>query len=133
MAQITIDDLRTVMTAQQIDHLTKMNEESFKGAYELALGLVLSQIGEIYDVDAIVNGDTDDNTARAFRFIMISLTAWYLASSASQRSVTIEENYLLAKKKLEELKSGASTLANAPVQRCSVWGTIVSKKWQNRG
>lgn len=123
------DELWQWISPQQIAQFKEMYPGCVQVAYDNALGLIISQIGELYDIDAILAGDTNANTRRTFKWILEVLTANNITSPGTKHSPTLIANYEMAINKLTELKNGASTMQNAPAKEpTNAWPTIVNSK-----
>lgn len=128
------DELLQWISLSQLQQFENMYPDCVQMAYQSALGLIISQIGELYDIDAILAGDTNENTKKTFRWILIVITAYNLTAPSAQRSPSLEDNFLLAKNRLMELKSGASTMQNAPIkQERNAWPAAVNNRHKMLG
>ena len=115
------------ISPQQMEQFRKMYPDCVKIAYQSALGYVYSQIGELYDLDAILAGDTDDGTSKIMRWILTVLTAYNLSSPSAKHSQTLLDNFDMVTRKVTEMKNGATTLHDAPIKaEPNAWGGVVN-------
>lgn len=121
------EKLYTWISPQQLSQFEKMYPDAVRNAYQDALGLIRSQIGELYDINAILeNNICDEGTVDVFRWIIIVLTAYNITGSAITRSEVLENNFRLAHNKLQEMKAGSSTLSDAPLRsEPNAWPGVV--------
>lgn len=118
------------ISPQQLLQFEKMFPDCVNAAYDSALALVRSQIGELYDIQAILAGDSNEGTISVMRWMLTVLTAYNISSPAAKHSQTLLDNYDMVVRKLTEMKTGYSTLQNAPVvDDPDAWGTVYT---QNR-
>lgn len=123
------------MSPQQLEQFEKMYPDCVNVSYNSAMGLIRSQIGALYGVDAMIAGQTNTDTSQIFRWIVLVLTAYNIVSPGTKRYQVIEDNFTLANKKLKELKTGASYMNDGIIRNdeCDAWGEVVSNKSKMRG
>lgn len=128
------EELHQWISPQQLLEFEKMYPDCVIMSYLSAIGLIRSQIGEIYDVDAILSGDTSEGTRQVFAWILKVITAYNVTSPSSKRSGPVEANYIEARNKLVELKNYASTMSDGPIKpEPNAMPTIISNKYKTRG
>lgn len=121
------EELYQWISPQQLEQFEKMYPQCVEVSYDSALGYLYSQIGELYDIPAILAGDTNDGTAKIMRWILTVLTAYNITSPSARHSETLRDNFDMVVKKITEMKNGATTLNNAPTKdEPSAWGTVVN-------
>lgn len=130
-----LSELYQWLSPQQIKQFTDMYPDTIRISYESALGLVYSQIGELFDIPAILAGEHEtEGTRSVFRWMLCVLTAYNIAAPSAKRSQALEDNFQLVINKLTEMKNGASTMANAPIKKPgNAFPTIVNKSWKMLG
>lgn len=115
------------ISPQQLLQFEKMYPDCVAVSYSSALGYIYSQIGHLYDLDAIFEGDTDEGTARIMRWIMTVLTAYNISSPSANHSQSLQDNFDMVCKKVTEMKTGATTVYRAPLQEDpNAWGGVVN-------
>jgi hypothetical protein len=120
------EELYQWISPQQMEQFEKMYPDCFQMSYQSALGLIRSQIGELYDIDAILAGDTNAGTKEVFRWMLIVITAYNITAPATKRSQTIDDNFMLACGRLKEMKTGASSMSDAPIkEEPNAWPGVV--------
>lgn len=121
------EELYQWISPQQLEQFEKMYPACFEVAYNSALGYLYSQIGELYDIPAILAKDTNEGTAKIMRWILTVLTAYNITSPSARHSESLRDNFDMVVKKITEMKNGATTLNNAPTKdEPSAWGTVVN-------
>lgn len=123
------DELYQWISPQQLEQFEKMYPECVNIAYQNALGLIRSQIGELYDIDAILEQepDVDKGTLQVFKWMLEVFTAYNITSPSAKHSQTLDDNFQLALKRLQEMKSGASSMSSAPAKEApNAWPGVVS-------
>lgn len=130
-----ISELYQWLSPQQIKQFVDMYPDTIRISYESALGLVYSQIGELFDIPAILAGEHEtEGTRSVFRWMLCVLTAYNIAAPSAKRSPALEDNFQLVINKLTEMKNGASTMVNAPIKKPgNAFPTIVNKSWKMLG
>lgn len=115
------------ISPQQLEQFEKMYVDCVAVSYQSALGYIYSQIGELYDMDSILSGDTNDGTAKIMRWMLTVLTAYNLSSPSAKHSQTLQDNFDMVTKKVTEMKTGATTLHDAPIKEApNAWGDVVN-------
>lgn len=121
------EELYQWISPQQLEQFEKMYPACFEVSYNSALGYLYSQIGELYDIPAILAKDTNEGTAKIMRWILTVLTAYNITSPSARHSESLRDNFDMVVKKITEMKNGATTLNNAPIKdEPSAWGTVVN-------
>lgn len=121
------EDLYQWISPQQLDQFKKMYRNCVILAYNNALGYLYSQIGELYDLDAMLSGDTNDPTAKILHWIMTVLTAYNIAAPSTKHSQSLQDNFDMVIRKVTEMKNGATTLHDAPLKpEPNAWGGVVN-------
>lgn len=129
------EELYQWISPQQMAEFEKMYPDTVWMSYESALGLVRSQIGGTYDIDAILQYCHDDEqTRQVFRWILVVITAYNITAPSIKRSSTIEDNYKLAYHKLTELKNNTSIMGQSSYkEEPNSLPTIVSNRCKYLG
>lgn len=123
------DELHQWISPQQLEQFERMYPDCVEISYQSALGMLYSQIGELYDIQTILAGQTTDGTVKIMRWMLSVLTAYNLTSPANKHSQTLDDNFQLVMKKVTEMKTGASTLSSAPIlEEPNAWPVVVSNK-----
>lgn len=121
------------MSPQQLDQFVKFYPDALTISYSNALGLIKSQIGALYDIDSEIKKESE--VSKVIKWIIMVFTVYNISSPSFKRSQVLDENFLIAHNKLQELKTGASFASDAKLidDKCSAWGTVVSSKAKMRG
>lgn len=124
------EELYQWISPQQMSQFEKMYPDCVYTSYLSAVGYVKSQIGQLYDMDAILNRDpeTDSGTLQIMTWILTVLTAYNLSSPSMKHSQVLLDNYDMVVKKVTEMKTGFTTIAAAPTKTApNAWGEVVNK------
>lgn len=124
------EELYQWISPQQMSQFEKMYPDCVYTSYLSAVGYVKSQIGQLYDMDAILDRDpeTDPGTLQIMTWILTVLTAYNLSSPSMKHSQVLLDNYDMVVKKVTEMKTGFTTIAAAPTKTApNAWGEVVNK------
>lgn len=119
------------ISPQQLAQFKDMYPECIQSAYKTATGYLFSQLGHLYDIEAILSNDpeVDECSKKVVSWLMSVLTAYNLSSSCMLHSQVLVDNFNLAIKKITEIKTGASALYKAPIAPTpNAWGKVVNNK-----
>lgn len=122
------EDLYQFIQKGTLDQLVAMYPETVTTAYRNALAYVHSEIGAMFDIDAMLNSDDVSATSMTLRLALCMKTAWFCLASSAQYSEVTEQNEAQIKTLLKGLKSGSRNMGKAGlIAEPNVRGTIVSQ------
>lgn len=108
--------LSLYVTPQQIEQFENMYGQSVDEAYRSAVGRLTAQIGNIFDMGAILDETDETKKDDTIRWILQTYTAHALCSPSMQISAPLQNAYEEARDVLERLKAGMMSLEE-PAQR----------------
>lgn len=103
------------VTSQQMKQIEAMNPRADEIAYSTALGFLKSEIGHIYDLDVMIKYQ-ENNIERdsTLYWIMLVITCRNFLGATMAVSEVLQSQYEEAIAKINIIKSGFSTLHDAP-------------------
>lgn len=107
------EQLYQFIQPSQLDILEKMYPDCVPVAYQNAMAYVQSYIGNMFDVEAIVNADDTTSTAYTLRLALVIQTAIFLLASSPQYAETTELHNRQLHMLLRGLKAGSRNFGAA--------------------
>jgi hypothetical protein len=97
---------------QELVQFESMNPNVVDMAYQSAIGRINSEIGYKYDLPAML-AKTDADRDETLLWLVTVLTCAVIVGSAINIAPLLQNEYLLAQSRLQELKAGFSTMLDA--------------------
>lgn len=97
---------------QEIEQQEAMNPTVVDMAYQSAIGRINSEIGYIYDLPAML-AKTDTDRDETLLWLVTVLTCAAIVGSSINIAPLLQNEYLSAQSRLQELKAGFSTMLDA--------------------
>ena len=107
------DQLKQWLSAQQIAQFEGMYSDIVQTAYENALGLLYSEVGHILDLDTMLSETNPDKKDPTLKWVLLVMTAFNPSLNVSE---PLRYNYEKVLAKVNELKSGMSSIYEAPTK-----------------
>lgn len=115
---------------QELRQFESMNPNVVRMAYDSAIGRINSEIGYIYDLPAML-GKAGEERDQTLMWLVTVLTCSIIAGSSINIAPMLQEEYVNAQRRLQELKAGFSTMLEAekkPITGDNARMEVVSNK-----
>lgn len=97
---------------QEIEQHEAINPDVVNMAYQSAIGRINSEIGYIYDLPAML-AKTGEERDETLLWLVTVLTCASVVGSSVNIAPLLQDEYINAQKRLQELKAGFSTMLDA--------------------
>ena len=106
------DRLYLFIQPQELEQHEAVNPKVVDMAYQSAIGRINSEIGYIYDLPAMLAKE-DDERDETLLWLVTVLTCATIVGSSVNIAPLLQDEYINVQKRLQELKSGFSTMLDA--------------------
>lgn len=127
-------DIFQFITPQQLKQFEAMNPNVIKQAYTTAIGSINAQIGNYYDLEAMLAETDTIQKDETLMWVLKVFTAFNILAPSMQISAPMQYNFDEANKTLSQLKGGQQSFVDAPMKEDNAArGKIVSSIYKYLG